>query len=90
MNISLTKKLEKWVQNKVRSGLYNSSSEVVREALRQMYENDRLRELGLIELRRKIEKGLQSLDAGKGLPFDDSLTEEIKKEGRKRRGDGEK
>jgi antitoxin ParD1/3/4 len=34
MNVSLTAKLEELVNEKVRSGLYNTASEVVREALR--------------------------------------------------------
>ena len=34
MNVSLTKELSKWVNDKVSTGLYNSSSEVVREGLR--------------------------------------------------------
>lgn len=33
MNISLTPELEKFVNAKVKSGRYNSASEVVREAL---------------------------------------------------------
>jgi antitoxin ParD1/3/4 len=35
MNISLTPELEKAVKTKVKSGLYNNASEVIREALRQ-------------------------------------------------------
>jgi antitoxin ParD1/3/4 len=34
MNVSLTTKLEELVNEKVRSGLYHTASEVVREALR--------------------------------------------------------
>lgn len=34
MNVSLTPELERWVREKVDSGLYGSASEVVREALR--------------------------------------------------------
>ena len=34
MNVSLTPELEKLVEEKVRSGLYQTASEVVREALR--------------------------------------------------------
>jgi putative addiction module CopG family antidote len=37
MNVSLTPELEKFVREKVASGLYNNSSEVVREALRLLY-----------------------------------------------------
>ena len=40
MNISLTPTLEKFVQDKVASGLYNSVSEVVREALRLLASKD--------------------------------------------------
>jgi antitoxin ParD1/3/4 len=41
MNVSLTPELESMVREKVESGLYTSASEVVREALRLMAENDR-------------------------------------------------
>jgi hypothetical protein len=34
MNISLTPELEKYVRDKVATGLYNNASEVIREALR--------------------------------------------------------
>ncbi len=38
MNVSLTPELEKLVQEKVASGLYNSASEVIRESLRLLHE----------------------------------------------------
>ena len=78
MNISLTPHLEKLVQGKVESGLYNSVSEVMREALRLMEERDQLRELRLDELRREIQKGM---DSGEATPLD---MEEIKARGRMR------
>lgn len=34
MNVSLTPELEELINQKVRSGLYNSASEVIREGLR--------------------------------------------------------
>lgn len=37
MNVSLTPELEKFVREKVASGLYNNASEVVREALRLLH-----------------------------------------------------
>jgi Arc/MetJ-type ribon-helix-helix transcriptional regulator len=37
MNISLTKELERVVDEKVNSGLYNNASEVVRDALRRAF-----------------------------------------------------
>lgn len=41
MNVSLTPDLERFVREKVESGLYNSASEVVREALRLLLDRDR-------------------------------------------------
>lgn len=64
MNISLTPELEKMVQAKVASGLYNNASEVIREALRtslrQESENDWLRAQAAI--------GYAQLEAGEAIP----------------------
>ena len=40
MSVSLTPELEQFVSTKVESGRYNSASEVVREALRLLEEQD--------------------------------------------------
>ena len=40
MNISITQQLSAYVRKKVRSGHYNNASEVVRDALRRMEEED--------------------------------------------------
>ena len=37
MNISLTRELEKVIDEKVSSGLYNNASEVVRDAIRRAF-----------------------------------------------------
>ena len=60
MNVNLTPQLEELVRAKVNSGMYTSASEVVREALRLMDEQDHLRQAKLEELRRDIRKGLDS------------------------------
>lgn len=44
MNVSLSTPLEKYVNQKVESGLYNSASEVIREALRLLQEKEQKRE----------------------------------------------
>lgn len=64
LNINLTPQLEAMVRDKVASGLYSSASEVVREALRLMQEQDQLRALKLESLRRDIQEGLESGSAG--------------------------
>ena len=70
MNVSLTPELEKLVASKVASGRYQSASEVVREGLRLLDDHDRLRELHLDEVRKKIQTGLDQLDRGEGIPGD--------------------
>jgi antitoxin ParD1/3/4 len=79
LNISLTPQLEEMVRQKVSGGLYNSASEVVREALRLMEAQDRLQAVKLEQLRQDIRDGLNS---GESTPWD---PEEIKRAGRKRR-----
>ena len=75
MNVSLTPKLEELVSRRVASGLYNSASEVVREALRLLEERDRLREMRLEELRREIAVGLEQLDRGEAVPSEQVFQE---------------
>ena len=70
MNVHLTSELEELVQNKVRSGSYNSASEVVREALRYMKERDELRAMYKEDIHRRIETGLKSLERGEGVDGD--------------------
>jgi len=78
MNINLTPQLEELVREKVSSGRYNSASEVIREALRLMEEQDRLRTAKLAQLRQDIREGLES-----GPPTSWEV-EEMKRDGRKR------
>jgi antitoxin ParD1/3/4 len=64
MNISLTPELEKLIDERVQSGLYNSASEVVREALRLLMERDQLKQMKLDELRRQIQIGIDASSRG--------------------------
>ena len=79
MNVSITDKLAEYVEKKVKSGRYNNASEVVRDALRRMEEEDaRLLRLAkpsvedvLADLtseqvegiRRRVLAGIESLEA---------------------------
>jgi antitoxin ParD1/3/4 len=60
MNVSLTPELEKFVAERVHSGMYHTASEVIREALRLLQEQQQLKELKLIGLKQEIQKGLES------------------------------
>ncbi|MFP5468252.1 MAG: type II toxin-antitoxin system ParD family antitoxin [Alphaproteobacteria bacterium] len=64
MNINLTPQLEAMVREKVAGGLYSSASEVVREALRLMEAQDRLRAVKLEQLRQDVRDGIESGPAG--------------------------
>ncbi len=67
MNVSLTPELEQLVTEKVESGRYTSASEVIREALRLLEEHDQLKQQRLAQVREKIDRALQQLDAGRGI-----------------------
>jgi len=64
MNISLTPELETLVLDKVKTGLYNSASEVIREALRLLKEHDQLQEIKFKELKREIQIGIEQSKKG--------------------------
>ena len=83
MNVSLTPELERFVDGKVESGLYNNASEVVREALRLLKEHDEIR----VKWREQIERGW--LQAQRGEVVDGptamaAIRERVKTKARKR------
>ena len=70
MNVSLTPELERFIRDKVKSEMYNTASEVVREAIRLLDERDRLRQFKLERLRIDIQQGIDEADAGLVVEFD--------------------
>lgn len=92
MNVNLTDELDELVRAKVSSGLYNSASEVVRDALRLMAERDRLSEIREEEFRKAVAKGVADLDAGRFTDLADeaelrTFRDDVKARGRKRLAD---
>lgn len=83
MNVNLTPELEELIQRKVESGLYNNQSEVVREALRLLVEQDRLREAHITKLREALAEGLAQADRGE-LRDGPEVVRELRKSLRKR------
>jgi len=86
MNVSLTPELETLVNEKVKSGNYNSASEVVREALRLLKEQDELKRIRREELRREVMKGVTDVREGRFRTYEsaDELAQEIVAEGKKK------
>lgn len=64
LSISLTPELADYLAHCVTSGRYQTSSEVVREALRLLQHRDALREAELERARGKISSGRAQADAG--------------------------
>ena len=86
MNISLTADLERFVNEKVASGMYTSASEVIHEGLRLLKERDELRRFRTDELRRDLMLGVEQVRAGQGKKYDGGaeLAGRVKRGGRQR------
>jgi len=88
MNVSLTPELERLVNEKVRSGLYTSASEVVREALRLLHQRDQARADRLAGLKRDIAIGVEQSKSGDVLDGEEifeRLLQETRKEAKANR-----
>ena len=64
MNISLTKPLEAFVKSKVETGMYASTSEVIRAGLRALADQ---------ELEKNIQKGINEANQGLGKELNDDF-----------------
>lgn len=60
MTITLPRKLELLVEKKLKSGLYPTARDVIREGLRLLDERDRLYDTRLADLQKELRKGLAS------------------------------
>lgn len=83
MNVSLTTELEAWIQAKVRSGLYQSASEVVRDSLRLLRERDEQRLRLLAGPRDELAAGVRQPAAGPSRPPSAGVLAAVKRNGRR-------
>lgn len=79
MKISLNEDLEAFVLNMIKTGRYQSSEEVIADALHLLDKQDSIRQEKLEALRQAIAEGDESLKNDPPHPFD---AERIKREGR--------
>ena len=88
MDVSLTPELDEFIAEMVRSGLYSSAGEVIREGLRLLKEQEELRLIRLQELKREISVGIEQLENGRGKTYKSAaaLIGRVKAVGRKRHG----
>lgn len=85
MNVSLTPELERFIDDRVASGQYRSASEVVRESLRLLQEQEEERAAKLAWLRAAIDEGIASLDRGEGIPGEEAFAALRRRRTRSRR-----
>ena len=64
VNVSITPELDTFLQGRVKSGRYQTTSEVVREALRLLERPEREREEALSQLKSKLERGAAQAELG--------------------------
>ena len=77
MNVSLTPELEKFVEKEVKSGLYQTNSEVVRAGLRRLRQDQTARlphpPRTLQELETQLLQSLDRLNSGEGADGEDAI-----------------
>ncbi|HVC97500.1 MAG TPA: type II toxin-antitoxin system ParD family antitoxin [Pirellulales bacterium] len=66
-NINLTEHFDHFVEHQVSSGRYGNASEIVREALRLLEEQEQEREAKLKALRQASKQGFDEIDQGRGI-----------------------
>ena len=66
-NINLTEYFDQFVERQVSSGRYSNASEIVREALRLLEEQEQERAAKLKALRRAAKQGFDEIDQGSGI-----------------------
>ena len=64
MNISLTDKIEKWIEKRVKKGGYTGASEVIREAIREKMDHEENEEKQRQGLDEAIGAGLEQAKRG--------------------------
>ena len=75
VNISITPELDSFLQSRVQSGRYQTTSEVVREALRLLERHEQEREQAFLQLKAKLQRGAVEADRGELLDGDEVFDE---------------
>lgn len=75
VNISITPELDSFLHSRVKSGQYQTTSEVVREALRLLQHQVEDRAASLRELKTKLKRGAAQAERGNLLDGDEVFAE---------------
>lgn len=69
-NVVLTDRQAKFVEKMVSSGRYQNASEVMREGLRLIEQQEAENAAKLKALRAAVQLGIDDIEAGRGIPFE--------------------
>ena len=75
VNISITPELDTFLQSRVDSGRYQTTSEVVREALRLLERHEKERDQAFLQLKANLETGAAQAGRGELLDGDEVFDE---------------
>lgn len=73
MHVNLSAEMDSYIKGKVASGFYGNATEVIRDAIRRMQEE----ESRLAAWQAAIAKGTAQLDRGEGAPYTPELMERL-------------
>lgn len=73
MTLTLTSELEQFVRDEVKRGAFASSSEYVRDLVRDKYLRERDRAEKLAALDAALARGIADADAGRTMPLDEAF-----------------
>ena len=75
VNISITPELDTFLQSRVESGRYQTTSEVVREALRLLERREQERDEALFHLKERLERSAGQAERGELIDGDEVFDE---------------
>ena len=75
VNVSITPELDAFLQSRVKSGRYQTTSEVAREALRLLERHEQERDEAFQQLKAKLQRGAAQADRGELIDGDEVFDE---------------
>ena len=88
MNVNLGSVFDNFIADLLKTGLYQSQSEVVREGLRLLKEKEELKNLRLAELRKEIAISSEQADRGEFVDGEETFAEIRRRSAERKRANG--
>ena len=88
MNVNLGTVFDKFIGELLKTGMYQTQSEVVREGLRLLKEREELKQVRLAELRKEIAIGSEQADRGEFVDGDKTFAAIRRRSAGRKRGKG--